>query len=158
DLPDHQQRDRAEPAPRAGQRAAAGFTGSRGGGGRRRVVRAVGGQDGNRHDSSDGGGRAKVRLSQPAGRCGRESAGRTDRTGVRAGARGEPCDVCFPNEGGSGRAVDGVSTWVGGGPGSWESVGEGGFRMHGAQLLLLVVGSIAVTAFARRRDLPAPLL
>jgi CPA1 family monovalent cation:H+ antiporter len=30
--------------------------------------------------------------------------------------------------------------------------------MHGAQLLLLVVGSIAVTAFARRRDLPAPLL
>ncbi|MFC0439799.1 Na+/H+ antiporter [Kutzneria buriramensis] len=30
--------------------------------------------------------------------------------------------------------------------------------MHGAQLLLLVVGSIAVTAVARRRDLPAPLL
>jgi CPA1 family monovalent cation:H+ antiporter len=30
--------------------------------------------------------------------------------------------------------------------------------MHGAQLLLLVVGSIAVTAFARRHDLPAPLL
>ncbi|MFC0544831.1 Na+/H+ antiporter [Kutzneria chonburiensis] len=30
--------------------------------------------------------------------------------------------------------------------------------MHGAQLLLLVVGSIAVTAAARRWDLPAPLL
>jgi monovalent cation/hydrogen antiporter len=39
-----------------------------------------------------------------------------------------------------------------------DRLGRGGDRMHGAQLLLVIIGAITVTALARRRGLQAPLI